>query len=245
MERAKKRLIYSLLRFAAPIDATDLGHGKLSFDFLRNASTGHLDGVITIDVIEADAVERERRRQFFGEPYRTLLGHLRHESGHFYWRVLVQNAGFLDEFRSIFGDDQIDYGGALQNHYAAGPSIDWQRQYVSPYASSHPWEDWAETWAHYMHMVDAVDTAEAEGMEPRSSGLSAGAIWPFQASDAYLSSSVDNLIERWVPLSTALNSLNRSMGHDDFYPFVLAPPVHAKFSFVHRVLAAGRMTRKH
>lgn len=241
LERAKKRLIYSLLRFDVPIDATVRGQGKLTFDFLRDASTGHLDGVITIDVLEADAVERERQRQFFGEPYRTLLGHLRHESGHFYWRVLVESARFTDDFRRSFGDEREDYALALQRHYASGPATDWQDRHVSPYASSHPWEDWAETWAHYMHMVDAVDTAESEGMEPRASGLRFGAIWSYRASDAYLSESVENLIERWIPLATALNSLNRSMGHEDYYPFVLSPPVLAKFAFVHRVLVAGRL----
>lgn len=242
LERAKKRLIYSILRFGVPIDATPRGLGRLTFDFLRDASTGHLDGVITIDVLEADAVERERQRQFFGEPYRTLLGHLRHESGHFYWRVLVEGGGFIEAFREKFGDEREDYGMALQRHYFNGPAADWQMQHVSPYASSHPWEDWAETWAHYMHMVDAVDTAEAEGMEPRTSGLKLGDVWSFARVDAYVTASVDVLIERWIPLATALNSFNRSMGHADYYPFVLSPPVLAKFAFVHQVIAAGRTT---
>lgn len=240
LERAKKRLIYSLLRFAVPVDATDRGKDKLSFDFVRDAKTGHLDGVITIDVAEANAVERERQRQFFGEPFRTLLGHLRHESGHFYWKLLVEGSGFIDEFRSMFGDERQDYQAALQHHHSMGPSADWQRRHVSPYASSHPWEDWAETWAHYVHMVDAIDTAESVGMEPRAAGLSFGAIWPFKTTDVYRDRAFTTLIDRWIPLSTAMNSLNRSMGHDDFYPFVLSEPVLAKLDFVHRVIDAGR-----
>lgn len=240
LEHAKKRLIYSLLRFAIPIDASPQGLDKLTFDFVRDATTGHLDGLITIDVLEADTVERERQRQFFGEPYRTLLGHLRHESGHFYWKVLVQNSGQLDEFRARFGDERENYAAALQRHHANGPPADWQVRYVSPYASSHPWEDWAETWAHYLHMVDALDTAEAEGMEPRSAGLDVGSIWSFATSDVYREASFDTLMARWIPLSIALNSLNRCMGHSDFYPFVLSPAARSKLGFVHQVLNSGR-----
>lgn len=236
LERAKKRLIYSLLRFEVPIDATPVGQGKLAFDFVRNATTGHLDGVITIDVLEADSVERERQRQFLGETYRTLLGHLRHESGHFFWKILVEARGNIDEFRRLFGDEQADYALALQEHYGSNAPTNWQHTFVSAYASMHPWEDWAETWAHYLHMVDAVDTAEAEGMEPRAVGLMFGAIWPFKTSDVYRDRSFDALMDRWIPLSTALNSLNRCMGHSDFYPFVLSAPVRAKLDFVHRVI---------
>jgi hypothetical protein len=236
LERAKKRLIYSLLRFGVPIDATANGLGKLTFDFVRDAMTGHLDGVITIDVMETDAVERERQRQLFGEPYRTILGHLRHESGHFYWKLLVEAHGPLDQFRTLFGDERNDYAAALQNHHAFGAPGNWQASYVSAYASTHPWEDWAETWAHYLHMVDAVDTAEAEGMEPRAAGLLFGSLWPFKTSDVYRELSFDNLMERWIPLATALNSLNRCMGHDDFYPFVLSSAAQAKLRFVHQVL---------
>ena len=191
---------------------------------MRNATTGHLDGVITIDVMEADAVERERQRLQFGEPYRSLLGHLRHESGHFYWKVLVAEAGKQDAFRALFGDERKDYGAALARHHAEGPPPDWSANHVSAYASSHPWEDWAETWAHYLHMVSAVDTAEAEGMEPRASGLIFGAAWPFKSYDVYREETFDALIERWIPLSIALNNMSRGMGHDDFYPFVIPAP---------------------
>ena len=241
LERAKKRLVYGLLRFRLPLAAarpTAPEQGPLTFDFARNAVTGHRDGVITIDVLEADAVERERQRQKFGEPYRALLGHLRHESGHFYWTVLVEAAGQLEEYRRLFGDERQDYAAALGRHHAlsqsGGARSDWQGQHVSAYASSHPWEDWAETWAHYLHLVDAVDTAEAEGMEPRAAGFSLSLIFAAKTTDVFRETAFPALMERWTPLAIGLNSLSRSMGHADFYPFITPPPVVDKLAFVHR-----------
>lgn len=247
LERAKKRLIYSLMRFGLPFDASASAKGPLTFDFIRDALTGHIDGVVTIDIMEADAVERERQRQQFQEPYRSLLGHLRHESGHYYWMVLVEAAGKQEPFRALFGDERADYSAALAQHHANGPPADWQERHVSSYASCHPWEDWAETWAHYLHMVDAVDTAEAEGMEPRAAGFSFGAIWPFKAYDVYRRHSFQSLMGRWVPLTISLNSLSRSMGHNDFYPFVIAAPVSEKLAFVHTLIRGykpGRTVRR-
>ena len=238
LEAAKKRMVYSLQRFGLPLSDPDVG--RLTFDFARNTTTGHFAGVITIDIMEADAVERERQKQFFGEPYRSLLGHLRHESGHFYWHLLVEKMGRLDEFRSRFGDERADYGEALAHHHAEGARSDWQWQFLSSYASSHPWEDWAETWAHYLHMVDAVDTAEAVGLEPRSAGLILGAIWPFKSYDVYREESFQSLRDRWVPLTVAMNSLSRSMGHPDFYPFVISGPALDKLAFVHNVVRTRR-----
>lgn len=229
LEHAKKRLVYSLLRFGLPFDGQASAKGPLTFDFVRNALTGHLDGVVTIDVSEADAVERERQRQQFDEPYRSLLGHLRHESGHYYWMVLVEEAGRLDAFRALFGDERADYDAALARHHNAGPAPDWQKRHVSAYASAHPWEDWAETWAHYLHMVDALDTAAAEGMEGHGLRLDL-------RDDIYSSVTFDTLMARWVPLTIAMNSLSRSMGHDDFYPFVIPGAAYEKLAFVHRVI---------
>ncbi len=238
LERAKKRLIYSLLRFGLPFGASAQMKGPLTFDFARNTVTGHLDGVITIDVMEADAVERERQRQHFGEPYRSLLGHLRHESGHYYWMMLVEQGGLIEDFRALFGDERQDYPIALARHRAEGAAPDWQSRYVSAYASSHPWEDWAETWAHYLHMVDALDTAEAQGMEPRAAGFAFGSVWPFKIYDIYRDETFPALMERWIPLTIAMNSLSRSMGHDDFYPFVIPAPAYDKLDFVHRAIRA-------
>lgn len=238
LERAKKRLVYSLLRFGLPLDATAQGHGKLTFDFVRHAQTGHHDGLITIDILEADTVERERQKQLFDEPYRSLLGHLRHESGHFYWKLLIEGGGRLDAFRALFGDERADYGSALQAHYAQGPRADWPSDCVSSYASAHPWEDWAETWAHYLHIVSAVDTADAEGLDPRAAGLIFGAIWRYRKVDVYHDQSFEGLMERWIPLSIGMNSLSRCMGHGDFYPFVVPAPAYEKLAFVHEAIRA-------
>lgn len=236
LERAKKRLIYSLLRLGLPLGNGPDDMNPLTFDFARNTITGHINGVITIDVIEADAVERERLRQHFGEPYRNLLGHLRHECGHFYWMSLVEQSSLLLPFRKLFGDEQQDYQTALSSYHSSQPRPDWQAHYVSPYSSAHPWEDWAETWAHYLHMTDAVDTAEAEGMEPRAAGLSLGSIWPFKKYDVYRDQSFGSLMDRWIPLTIAMNSMSRSMGHADFYPFVITAAVYEKLAFVHRAI---------
>lgn len=236
LERAKKRLVYDLLRFGLPLDTSPTGGERLAFDFLVDAATGHLGGVITINVLEADAVERERQRQQFGEPYRSLLGHLRHESGHFYWNVLIAATGQEDAFRALFGDERQDYGAALARHHAEGPPPDWAERHVSAYASAHPWEDWAETWAHYLHMVSSIDTAQAEGMEPRASGLIFGAAWPFKTYDVHREETFAALMERWVPLTIALNNMSRGMGHNDFYPFVIPAPAYDKLAFVHRAI---------
>lgn len=240
IERAKKRLVYALLRLGLAIDATALGQGKLTFDFVRHAQIGHQDGVITIDVLEADTVERERQKQLFDEPYRSLLGHLRHESGHFYWKLLVEGGGRLSAFRSLFGDERADYGAAIQMYYAQGPRFDWQSNFVSSYASAHPWEDWAETWAHYLHIVSAVDTSEAEGLDPRMAGLMFGAVWRFKKVDVYRDESFESLMDRWIPLSLGMNSLSRCMGHGDFYPFVTPAAAYTKLEFVHDAIRAGR-----
>ncbi|MFA5957269.1 putative zinc-binding metallopeptidase [Hyphomicrobium sp.] len=229
IEHAKKRLVYSLLRFGLPFDGSASTKGPLTFDFVRNALTGHLDGVVTIDVSEADSVERERQRQQFDEPYRSLLGHLRHESGHYYWMVLVEEGGRLEEFRTVFGDERDDYDAALARHHSNGPAADWHERHVSAYASAHPWEDWAETWAHYLHMVDALDTAAAEGMEGHGLRLDL-------RDDIYSSVTFEALMARWIPLTIALNSLSRSMGQDDFYPFVIPEAAYDKLEFVHRVI---------
>lgn len=156
--------------------------------------------------------------------------------GHYYWSVLVNNGPMLATFREVFGDETVDYSGALARHYAEGPPADWSGRFVSAYASAHPWEDWAETWAHYMHMVASLDSAEAEGIETRARGLKLGAAWPFQPADTYRTETCEALITRWIPLTIALNNLTRSMGHDDFYPFALPAAAHRKLAVVHDVI---------
>jgi hypothetical protein len=238
LERAKKRLVYSVLRLRLPLKPGAAGKAPLTFDFAHDTVTGHFDGVITIDVSEADAVERERQRQIFGEPYRALLGHLRHESGHFYWMVLIDGSSLLEPFRALFGDERQNYQAALASHHSGPPLANWQARHVSSYAVSHPWEDWAETWAHYLHMIDALDTADAEFLEPRAPGLSFASLWPssWRRRDVYRTETFEALLERWIPLTIAMNSISRSMGHDEFYPFVITPAVSEKLAFVHRVI---------
>jgi hypothetical protein len=201
--------------------------------------TGHDSGLITINLAEADDSERERMRRQMSEPYRTLLGHFRHEIAHYYWDRLVWDTPGLEAFRQLFGDEREDYGAALQRHYANGPPPDWQERFVSPYASTHAWEDWAETWAHYFHMVDTLETASAFGMRVRprvTKGADLSAAIDFDPHIA----NMDRIIDSWLPLTFAVNSINRSMGIADLYPFVLAPPVIVKLSFIHdRIHAAG------
>jgi hypothetical protein len=229
LEQAKKHLVYQILRLRLPIDAAG-GAQPLRFDFVDNALTGHDNGLITVNFREADPVERERQRQLFGEPHRTLVGHMRHESGHYFWARLIERTERLEPYRRLFGDERADYGEALQRHHGQGPPLDWRERHVSAYASAHPWEDWAETWAHYLHMVEALDTAHAMGV--RVEGIPKG---PF---DAYAKASFDELIARWLPLTVVLNSLNRAMGLDDFYPFVLSDAAREKMAFVHDTMRA-------
>lgn len=245
-ERAKKRLVYQLLRFGLPLDAQAEGKARLAFDFARGKTTGHLNGVISIDLMEADDVWREQQRKLFEEPYRSLLGHLRHESGHYYWMLFVDTPARLGQFRDLFGDERSDYKAALASHYGKGPGPgdNWQMQHVSAYAAAHPWEDWAESFAHYLHMIDALETAETWGLEPRAGGLVFGSNWPFLTCDVYREETFEALMERWVPLTLALNSLSRSMGHIDFYPFVISYPARQKLGFVHDVIRSSAQAKK-
>jgi len=247
LEVAKHRLFYTLLKLRLPLTtrAEDLG-GGLAFDFLAPpppgappVMTGHASGLVTINLAEADDSERERQRREMGEPYRTLLGHFRHEVAHYYWDHLVKDSPSLDEFRRLFGDERQDYGAALKRHYAEGPPANWVEQYVTTYASVHPWEDFAESWAHYFHMVDTLETAAAFGMRVRpkvTKGADLATAVDFDPHTA----TMDRIIDSWLPLTFAVNSINRSMGIADLYPFVLAPAVIVKLSFIHeRIHAAG------
>jgi hypothetical protein len=168
-----------------------------------------------------------------GEPYRTLLGHFRHEIGHYFWdRLVATDEGMLNAFRALFGDDRQDYDQALQKHYAEGPAADWRENYISMYATMHPWEDFAETFAHYLHIVDTLETAGAFGMKikPRAARGHIEAAINF---DPYKTRRWDQLIDAWLPIEFATNSMNRSMGLTDLYPFVLSPKAIEKLAFVH------------
>lgn len=246
LELAKHRLVYGLLQLKLPLlnkhQAPEQG---LSFDFISehnvvpdNAETltGHAAGQVTINAAEANTIEREQMREDLNESYRTLIGHFRHEVGHYYWDQLIfPNKQRLDDCRRLFGDEREDYGEALQKHYE-NPVVNWQDLYVSVYASSHPWEDWAETWAHYLHIVDTLETANQFGMslKPRLKQLKglkvAININPYKNAD------FDEILEQYLPLTFAVNSLNRGMGQPDLYPFVLVPAVRVKLGFIHSVL---------
>ncbi len=239
MEEAKRRLIYALKRLNLPLTSfQDDKERGLAFDFLADepdapVMTGHDDGLITINISEADSAERERRRVELGEPYRTLLGHLRHEVGHYYWDVLVRDRNKIDASREIFGDESADYGEALQRHYENGAPPDWENAYVSAYATMHPWEDFAETWTHYLHMVDTLDTAASFGMEIDPHVATTAELNAELAFDPYREPDFKRLVDAWIPLTVAVNSLNRSMGQRDLYPFALSTPAINKLNFIH------------
>ena len=248
IEQAKRRLVSSLIGLKLPVRSKlgeDPQHG-LAFDLLQAAPgappvhTGHADGVITIDVQEADDARREARRTALAEPYRTLLGHLRHETGHYYWQRLVQHGRWLKPWRAEFGDERQDYAAALRAHYERGAPADWNQRFVSAYASSHPWEDWAETWAHYLQLVDTLDTARSFGIEAAQVALDyerfgAEALSAADAGGAAFLQRVNS----WTELTGVLNELSRSSGVADFYPFVLSVPAVRKLHLVQRVIAAA------
>jgi hypothetical protein len=241
IELAKHRLFYSLLRWKLPLAtrAEDPSHG-LAFEFLADphpsgprVMTGHDDGVVTIALAEADSAEIERRRAELAEPYRSLLGHFRHEIGHHYWDILVRDGGKLDECRAIFGDDSRNYEAALKRHYEHGAPAGWPERFVSAYAASHPWEDFAETWAHYLHIVDTLETANAFGVRIAPSVDKEGAHFAKLNFDPYADGSIERIVEAWAPFVVAMNSVNRAMGRPDLYPFVIAPAVVQKLRFIH------------
>jgi hypothetical protein len=241
LEIAKHRLIYTLLKLHFPLATRAEDPKGLMFDFLApeanpHVVTGHAGGLITINLAEADDSKREWQRNKMGEPYRTLLGHFRHEIAHYMWEHMVANGPRLAEFRRIFGDEREDYGAALSRYYAGGPPADWPERFVTAYAGSHPWEDFAETWAHYLHMVDTLETASAFGLgvKPTVGGGALKTVIDFDPHRAEL----DKLISAWLPLTFAVNSINRSMGMPDIYPFDLTPTVIFKLAFVHRTIHA-------
>jgi hypothetical protein len=247
LERSKRHALYSILRLGLPLEGKSIDPEQgLAFAFLADPDpsfvetvqvlTGHAQGLITINLAEADDAVRERRRQHMGEPYRTVLGHFRHELGHYYWRRLIPDSGRLSAFRELFGDERADYGQALQHHNAAGPPRSWQTDYVSGYASAHPWEDWAETWAHYLHMVDTLETAGAFGLSAQNPVRRARPMIGHPLLDPYDTSDLQGLIAQWLSLAEVMNALNRSMGQPDPWPFVLSPNAIAKLGFIHAVI---------
>jgi len=251
MEIAKHRLFYSLIALKLPLRnlSDDPEHG-LAFDFLIDdpaqsaVLTGHQAGLITINLNEADDAYREQLRNSMGEPYRTLLGHFRHEVGHYFWDRLVRDAGRQQEYRAMFGDETQDYAAALQLHYAQGAPPDWQANFISAYASAHLWEDFAETWAHYLHIVDTLETDSTFGLRIHPMATKHKALHADLDFDPHHAGSVAPLIAAWLPLTFALNNLNRSMGYSDLYPFILSEPVIRKMQFIHQIIHDSQVERK-
>lgn len=251
IETAKRRLVSELLSLGLPVRSRideDPERGVM-FDFLRSppdgprVMTGHASGLITLNVEEADDARREKIRHDLREPYRTLLGHFRHEIGHYYWDRLIWDTKWLEPFRGLFGDERADYSAALKANYENGPPADWATRFISSYASTHPWEDWAETWAHYLHVVDSLGTALGFGLD--ADDLEAD-VEPFTRADLYDPDHADadrflGLLNGWIEMTMVLNELARSMGQADFYPFVMSRPVVAKVQFVHIVVTDARI----
>ncbi|NQV69726.1 MAG: putative zinc-binding metallopeptidase [Pseudohongiella sp.] len=231
LEQAKRRLIYSLLVLKLPVLGRANDPKGLAFSFIEDqrtnpgvfeehVATGHYNGMITVNTAEADKVNREITRAYTGELYRTLLGHFRHESGHYYFDKLVFGDELLTRFRALFGDERADYAAALKNYYASKDAIPHDPAMISHYAQSHPLEDWAEVWAHYLHMIDTLDTAAAYDQKLGSSHF-----------DEF-----DETLAKWSELAVILNALNRSMGLEDAYPFVLSKLTLKKLRFVHGLI---------
>jgi hypothetical protein len=245
VETAKRRLVAQLIALGLTVISKDQDEeAGLAFDFVgvdlegKMPTTGHANGLITLNIEEADDAHREAMRVQLHEPYRTLLGHFRHEVGHYYWDRLIADTHWQDNFRNLFGDDRASYAEALEHHYQNGAPAGWQQHFVSAYATMHPWEDWAETWAHYLHMMDAVDTALGFGMSARDMDLD---YQPFPLETLYDPQHPGgpaflSFVNAWIELAGMLNELSRSMGQADFYPFVLSPSVITKLHFIHLVI---------
>ena len=254
IEVAKRRILYTLARLGlTPVNKIADPVNGLAFDFLRptpsapQVLTGHEDGVITLNVEEAEDLEREKRRELLGESYRTLIGHFRHEIAHYYWDRFFQNRAqddlIMQAFREVFGDEREDYATALQRHYNEGPVASAPGTFITAYASAHPWEDWAETWAHYLHMIDGIETSRSFGLNseavpipftpfPKESvTLPSQLTWPAGEKEEFL-----ELLHSWAKLAPAINEVVASLGHPTFYPFVFSESIIRKFFFVHHMV---------
>lgn len=232
LEEGKKRLLYTLMQLQLPLEnGWDAPETGLLLDFIEDepstaffpetfVHTGYLGGIITINTLEADDAEREAQRLQLNENYRTVLGHLRHESGHYYWQRLNPDDNTRAAFIEMFGEENGSYKIALERYYADGPVQGWQNRYISAYASAHPVEDWAESWGHYLHIYDALETAAAHGLT--------------YAGPAELG--ISERIALWRGLSVTLNELTRSVGRGDAYPFLLNSEVEKKLVFVDEII---------
>ena len=250
METAKRRLIYTLLALGIPLPSkAENPKIGLAFDIVStlsnpNVTTGHLNGVITVNLEEADDTYRQINRQQLGESTRTLLGHFRHESAHYFWQRCLSELNWDDPlrlaFRERFGNEWQDYASSLRQHYDNGPPAGWEQNYISAYAASHPWEDWAETWAHYLQIVDGLDTCETLGIKAESIDLpkvtlrvEAGFLPTMLPSTIEEEAEFLAWLQRWMCISTVLNEIATSLGEQELYPFVISVPVAQKLRLAH------------
>ncbi|MCB1348691.1 MAG: putative zinc-binding metallopeptidase [Paracoccaceae bacterium] len=192
---------------------------------------GHAYGVLTISIAESDPVLNVMRREALAESYRTMIGHLRHELAHMIWWRLSIEPDFLADFRALFGDEEADYRAALDRHYSNGPPEGWRDNFLTAYASAHPHEDWAETTAHLLHLIDIADSAIAVGLSAPDA--------PDRNWDAYGEPDAEKLTTIAAELAMKINHVNRSMGLSDLYPFVLHDRARQKLAFVHKWLHRG------
>jgi hypothetical protein len=238
---ATRRLLVQLMELGLPIVPWDEEDGGLGFDMKSSFSgekvmIGHANGIITMDLAETLSDHRERLRVVLGEPYRTMLGHFRHEVGHYYQWVLASEDPLLTECRSIFGDERASYSDAINRHYRFGPDDGWEERFISSYATMHPWEDFAETWAHYLHITCTLSTAAKGALRmeaDRTRGLIADDVVPRLD---YADATIEEILADWKWVSLLFNRVNRAMGKDDLYPFVLVEPVVRKLDYVHRLV---------
>ena len=240
IEANKKRLLFGLIRLGLPLaNGWQLPDRGLLFDFLEDTrstptaessfvATGFLAGVITLNVLEADPASRFAEQEAANEVYRTVLGHLRHESGHYVFSLFLEDDSLQKGFFKLFGDSTRDYAAALKSFYASGPLANWHQRHITPYASAHPSEDWAETWGHYLHIQDTLETAASFGLV-----------------DAYPQQlDFQQTVQSWRRLSIGFNELNRSMGLSDAYPFVINDTVAEKLDFADRVVKRLKTTHR-
>ena len=235
-EAAKRRLVHQLDELALPIEMrSDSMPDGLVFDLVylpgEGGITGHLDGVVTLDLAETDEYHRDDLRRRLGEPFRTVIGHLRHEVGHHYWVRLVGQTDEVERFRRLFGDEREDYSQAVERYYA-GAGDSWDRtRFVTAYAAAHPLEDWAETFAHYLHILDVVDTAVAHHLVPADRAQ-------MLVTDAVVSLEISEILDAWRPINSAVNAIAETLGAPTVYPFDPVDGVVAKLAFVHRQIGA-------
>jgi hypothetical protein len=256
IEAAKRRLLYTLLALDMPLAGKDIDHANgLAFAFLADTSgyseftddsgqlgrimTGYQEGLITINIAEADPEHREHVRKEMNESYRTLLGHFRHEIGHYYWHRLIKGSPHYPRFVELFGPEVADYGVALRRYYASGAPAGWQERHISAYASAHPWEDWAECFAHYLHIIDTLETTHSSRLLGAGPFLFADNAMPKELCAAMLDVPMDRILDVWIEVALALNNINRSIGINDFYPFVINAVVREKLVFIHDVVHAA------